>query len=182
MFIANPARAHVATTLATVSQLMLVQRVDLVRWHRECEDALAATYNDMIVFCETANMMAVRVAYLVVHKRSPAHTGQMIRWRSLGHKHVLWSDVTPLLQDQPRPVREWYIEVNKQVELINLQERAQRSLVKVGINSLAVLDESQEANLKPSQSKVSNSKPSKSKPLKASPSRGHKAASRHTFN
>jgi hypothetical protein len=142
MFVANPKRARVDTAFATVSNLVMVQRVDLVRWKRECEEALAATYADMIAFCENANTMTVRVAYVIVHKRSPVHTGRMIRWRSLSHKHVLWSDVEPMLKGHSRQVRDWYVEVNKQMELINLQERAQRSLIKLAVNSLIVLDSS----------------------------------------
>jgi hypothetical protein len=140
MSLAPQLPASTLVFVTSVTGLPVAKRGELVAWNRECTAALQATYEEMKRFCLTVNEMKARAAYVILHQRSPVISGQMVRWRSYQHRHIKWVDVQPMLKDSPRQVIEWYVEVNKQMEMLNLQERTQRAFVKVTVNALEVID------------------------------------------
>lgn len=70
--------------------------------------------------------------YLMLHCRS--NNGQhFLRWRSYGsqHKHLTWDQMESALNKMSEVLRSYYLEANAHIELLNAQELAARSALKL---------------------------------------------------
>jgi hypothetical protein len=112
------------------------------RWVREAQARLDAVYLEMEALKTSTRSVAGRSFAVELYRRQ--RNGDVtVRWRWLSGEHCTWEAVAPEVAQMPRQLREFYLDVNAQMQALNAVEASIRCECRRAINLIDRITESQ---------------------------------------
>jgi hypothetical protein len=113
------------------------------QWLAETLDQLEQVHQEMKALSDATKAVEGKQFYVDMYRREAklGIVSMSVRWRLLkGFKHSTWRTLGPQVVMLPRSMREWYVEANREICILNLQEQALRFTLNCASKAMALLD------------------------------------------
>jgi hypothetical protein len=113
------------------------------RWVREAQARLDTVYLEMEALKTRTRSIAGRSFAVEVYRRQ--RTGDVtVRWRWLSGEHCTWEAVAPEVVQMPRLLREFYLDINTEMQALNAVEASIRCECRRALHLIDLINESKE--------------------------------------